>query len=72
MVHNTFELEEDLIVKIELNSSEKWYLGNRGTAATYELSDTYLEYKAISDEHYATMIGELYAGTVSIPFTKVT
>ena len=61
-----------MIVKIEFNSSEKVYLFNRGTAATDELSDIYLKYKAISDEHYATMIGKLYAGTASIPFTKVT
>ena len=31
-----------------------------------------LEYDAIFDELYATSIGEMYAGTTSIPYTKVT
>ena len=31
-----------------------------------------LEYDAIFDEPYATSIGEMYTGTTSIPYTKVT
>ena len=31
-----------------------------------------LEYDAIFDEAYATTIGEMYTGTISIPCTKVT
>ena len=31
-----------------------------------------LEYDAIFDESYATAIGEMYNGTTSVPFTKVT
>ena len=42
------------------------------TEAKYKLSDISLEYDAIFDEPYATAIGELYAGTTSIPCTKVT
>ena len=45
---------------------------NRDNAATYKISDTSLANDAIFDEHYATTIDELYAGTTSIPYTKVT
>ena len=31
-----------------------------------------MEYDAIFDEPYATSIGEMYTGTTSIPYTKVT
>ena len=31
-----------------------------------------LEYDAIFDEPYATNIGEMYTGTTSIPYSKVT
>ena len=41
------------------------------TAATYKVSDISLKYDAIFNESYATTIGELYAGTTSIPYTKV-
>ena len=41
------------------------------TAASYKLSVVSLEYDAIFDEPYATTIGELYAGTTSIPYIKV-
>ena len=44
--------------------------GNR--APTYNISDISLEYDAVFNEPYATTIGELYAGTTSIPYTKVT
>ena len=41
------------------------------TTARYKLSVVSLEYDAIFDEPYATTIGELYAGTTSIPYIKV-
>ena len=58
--------------KIELNSSEKVILCTGGTSATYTLSDISLEYDIIFDEPYAIGIGEMYTGTTSIPYTKVT
>ena len=67
-----YELKEDLIVRLELNSSEKVILCSGDTAEKCKLSDISLEYNAIFDEPYATTIGELYAGTKSIPYTKVT
>ena len=63
---------EDLIVRLELNSSEKVILCTGDTSATYKLSDILLEYDVIFDEPYATTIGEMYTGTTSIPYTKVT
>ena len=67
-----YGLKEDLIVRLELNSSEKVILCTGDTSATYKLSDIVLEYDAILDEFYATSIGEMYTGTTSIPYTKVT
>ena len=67
-----YGLKEDLIVRLELNSSEKVILCTGDTSATYKLSDISLEYDAIFDEPYATTIGEMYTGTTSIPYTKVT
>ena len=67
-----YGLKEDLIVKLELIFSEKVILCNGDTAATYKLSDFYLEYDAIFDEPDATTIGESCAGTKFIPYTKVT
>ena len=67
-----YGLKEDLIVRLELNSSEKVILCTGDTSATYKLSDISLEYDAIFDEPYATSIGEMYTGTASIPYTKVT
>ena len=37
-----------------------------------KLSGISLEYDAISDEPYATAIGEMYTGTTLIPYAKVT
>ena len=65
-------LKENLIVRLELKSSEKAILCTGDTSATYNLLDISLEYDAIFGELYATTIGELYAGTMSIPYTKVT
>ena len=67
-----YGLKEDLIVKFELNSSEKVILCSGDTSATHKLSDISLECDAIFDEPYATSTGEMYAGTTSIPYTKVT
>ena len=67
-----YGLKEDLIVRLELNSSEKVILCTGDTSATYKLSDISLEYDAIFDKPYATSIGEMYAGTTSTPYTKVT
>ena len=67
-----YGLKEDLIVRLELNSSEKVILCTGDTSATCKLSDFFLEYDAIFDEPYATTIGSMYTGTKSIPYTKVT
>ena len=55
-----------------MNSSEKAILCTEDTYATYKLSYISLEYDAIFDEPYATSIGEMYTGTTSIPYNKVT
>ena len=67
-----YGLKEDLIVRLELNFSEKVILCTEDTSATYKLSDIFLEYDAIFDEPYAASLGEMYTGTTSIPYTKVT
>ena len=67
-----YGLKEDLIVRLELNSSEKVILCTGDTAATCKFSDTLLEYDAIFGEPYASAIGEMYTRTTSIPYTKVT
>ena len=61
-----------MIVRLELNSSEKVILCTGDTNATYKLSDISLEYDAIFDEPYTTSKGEMYTGTTSIPYTKTT
>ena len=63
---------EDLIVRVELNSSEKVILCTGDTCATYKLLDILLEYDAIFDELYVSSIDEMYTGTTLIPYTKVT
>ena len=67
-----YRVKEDLIVRLELNSSGNVILCNGDTLAKYRLSDNSLEYDAISDEPYATTIGGTYTKTTSIPYTKVT
>ena len=67
-----YGLKEDFIVRLELNSSERIILCTGDTSATYKLSDISLEFYAIFDESYAISIGEMYTGTKSIPYTKVT
>ena len=66
--------KEDLFVRLELNSAEKVILCAEDTNASYKLSDISLEYDAIFDQPYATIIGEMYGGEneTSIPYTKVT
>ena len=66
-----YGVKEYLIVKLELNFSEKVVLCTGDTSATYKLSNISLEYDAIFDEPYATTIGEMYTGTKLIPYTKV-
>ena len=61
-----------MIVRLELNSSEKVILCTGNTAATYKSSDISLQYDAIFDEPYVTDIGEMYTGTISILYIKVT
>ena len=60
-----------MVVRLELNSSEKIILSTGYTAAMYKLSDICLEYDVIFDERYATTIGEMYTETTSISYTKV-
>ena len=67
-----YGLKERLIVRIELNSSEKVILCTGDTSATYTLSDIFLEYDAIFHNSYALGIDEMYTGTMSMPYTKVT
>ena len=68
----SYGFEEDLIVRLELNSSEKVILCTGDTSVTYKLSDISLEYDTIFDEPYATTIGKMYTRTTSIPCTKAT
>ena len=67
-----YGLKEDLIVRLESNSSEKVILCTGDTAATCKPSDISLEYDAIFDEPYATTVGEMYTGTTLILYIKVT
>ena len=66
-----FVLKEFLIVRLELNSSEKVILCTGDTSGTYKLSDISFEYDAIFDEPYATTIDEMYTRTTLFPYTKV-
>ena len=67
-----YGLKKDLIVRLELNSSEKLISCTGDTSATYKVSDKSLQYYAIFDKPYATVIGEMYTRAISIPYTKVT
>ena len=55
-----YGLKEDLIVRLELNSSEKVILCTGDTSATYKLLDILLGYGAIFDEPYAPSLREIY------------
>ena len=66
-----YGLKGNLIVRLELNSSEEVISCTGDTNAKYKLSDILLEYDAIFGNQHATAIGEMYAG-MSVPYTKVT
>ena len=65
-------LKECLFIRIELNLAKNVLFCTGDTNATYKISDIYLEHDAIFDYPYATGIGEMYIGTMSIPYIKVT
>ena len=67
-----YGIKKDLIVKLELKSSENVILCAGESNETYKTSDISLEYDAIFDERYTATIGEMYNGTTSISYTKVT
>ena len=48
-----------MIVKLELNTSDKVILCSGDTTATYRLSNIPLEYDVIFDEIYATILSQL-------------
>ena len=60
-----------MIVRLELNSSEKVILCSGDTAVNYKLSGISLECDTIFDKRCAATIGELHAGTTTIRHTKV-
>lgn len=64
-------LKNICLVRFELNYFENVILCSRDTAVTYNPSDVSTGYDAIFDKPYATPISELYAGTVSLPQSKV-
>ena len=66
-----YDLKEYLIIRLELNSPGKVILCTGDTSVTYKLKDISLEYDAIFDEAYATVIGEMCNGAKSIPYTEV-
>ena len=65
-------LKEHLFIRIELNSAKNVLLCKGDTNAIYKISDIFWEYDAIFDNSYATEIGEMYIGTMSVSYTKVT
>ena len=65
-----YGLKKDLIIRLQLNSLGKVILCTRDFSATYKLLDISLEYDAIFDEAYATVIGLMYNGGMSIPYTR--
>ena len=67
-----YGLKEDLFITIELNFAKEVILCTGDTNAVYKISDIILEYHAILDDTYATIIREMYIREMSIPYTKVT
>ena len=67
-----YGLKECLFIRLELNSAANVLLCTVDTNAIYKISDIFLEYDAIFDDPYATSIGKMYIGPMSIPYTKVT
>ena len=55
-----YDLKEDLFITIELNSAKEVILCPGDTNAVYKISDIILEYDAIFDDSYTTIIRELY------------
>ena len=54
-------LKEDLIVRLDLHSSEKIILCTGDTSETPKLSEISLSYDAIFYEPYAIIIDEMYS-----------
>ena len=54
-----YGLKEDLIERLELNSSEKVILCSGDTTATWKLPDISLEYDFLFDKPYITTIGDV-------------
>ena len=69
---HSYDLKEDLIVGLELKSSEKVIVGTEDTAATCKLSDISLEYDVFFDKPYAATTGEMYIRRALTLHTKVT
>ena len=61
---------------ISLRTSERFdrkpWINIQDAIATYKLSEISLVCNAMFDEYYVTVTSELYNGTASISFTKVT
>ena len=60
-----------MAITIELNSAKEVILCTGDTNAIYKIPDTILEYDAIFDDPYATIIRAMYIREMSIPYTKV-
>ena len=70
--HRFYPDKLNLIVRLQLNSSENVVFCSRDRAATNKLSSISLVSDLIFDKRYSTKIGELYSATTTIPYTKVT
>lgn len=66
-----YDLREDLIVRLELNSAEKVLKATGDTSTTFKISDIALEYDAIFDLDFARIFEDIYKGT-GVAYTKVT
>ena len=67
-----YELRENLIVRLELNSAGKITLATGDTSVIYKVLDIALEYDAIFGEPYTRMMNKICSGITSIPYTKIT
>ena len=63
--------KEDLTVSLESNSSEKAIFCSGETVAMCKLSESSFEFDAMFFEPYLTPVAVLYAGTMSISYTKI-
>ena len=66
-----YGLKEHLSITIELNSAKEVIFCTGQTNTIYTISDIILEYDAIFDDLYATIIREMYIREMSFPYTKV-